>query len=318
MSVHHGLGKGLDTLLKSNTAAESSRASGQVRTLPIFKLTPGTVQPRQVFDEAALDELAASIKAQGIIQPLLVRPLNDPGENYEIVAGERRWRAAKKAGLTQVPVIVRELSDNDALAIALVENLQREDLNPIEEARAIATLRSKLNLSQDEVASKIGKSRSAVANALRLLQLPEKILEALDMGDITAGHARALLALGEDAEAQQILFAAILEKGLSVRAVESALAGYKRDGTFSSSFLTADAERKNGPRPVKPLLLKDIQTRLRSRFQTKITVSGTESMGRMTIPYESAEALKELLALLGCTNQDGEASSDTQEPAAGV
>ncbi|MBR5734072.1 MAG: ParB/RepB/Spo0J family partition protein, partial [Desulfovibrionaceae bacterium] len=208
MSTQHGLGRGLDTLFKSSAPLldEKQKESAEgISTLPVLKLVPCQGQPRRSFDESALDELASSIREQGILQPLLVRPApGDPGA-YEIVAGERRWRAAKKAGLSQVPVIIRELDDNEALTIALVENLQREDLNPVEEAHAIAALQKRLKISQDALAAKLGKSRPAVANALRLLQLPENILESLELGEISAGHARALLALSDAPREQDLL-----------------------------------------------------------------------------------------------------------------
>lgn len=197
-----GLGRGLDALFRNVTPAERPSSakvdSAEVpapsvpkntTTLPIAALTPCKGQPRKHFDEAALDELAASIRSQGVIQPLLVRPRRtETATIYEIVAGERRWRAAQRAGLTEVPVYLRELSDEDALTAALIENLQREDLNPLEEAQAIQSLRERLPYSQEELAQRLGKSRSAVANSLRLLQLPRPMQDALKDGRI---HARA-------------------------------------------------------------------------------------------------------------------------------
>ena len=204
-----GLGRGLDALFRNVTPAErasSAKADSaevpapsvpkSTTTLPIAALTPCKGQPRKHFDEAALDELAASIRSQGVIQPLLVRPRRtETATIYEIVAGERRWRAAQRAGLTEVPVYLRELSDEDALTAALIENLQREDLNPLEEAQAIQSLRERLPYSQEELAQRLGKSRSAVANSLRLLQLPRPMQDALKDGVFTPGHARAVLAL---------------------------------------------------------------------------------------------------------------------------
>ena len=300
MSAQRGLGRGLDTLFRIDKAGSTPHTGndteGDIRTLPIFKLIPGQGQPRQIFDEELLDELAASIRNQGVIQPLLVRPLaDDPGERYEIVAGERRWRAAKRAGLSQLPVIVRDMSDDEALTVALVENLQREDLNPVEEAKAMATLRERLKLSQEELASRLGKSRPAVANTLRLLQLPEAMLEAIHTGELTAGHARSLLALN-DVEAQATLYEAILEKGLSVRDAENAVACFKREGRLPVSV--AGPAKPNARQP-KPARLKNAQQQLRERLHSKVTVSGTDQAGKITIPYEGEEALRSLLHALG-------------------
>ncbi len=314
MSAQRGLGRGLDTLFridKTDSASHSvNDTEGDIRTLPIFKLTPGEGQPRQIFDEELLDELAASIRNQGVIQPLLVRPLaNDPGERYEIVAGERRWRAAKRAGLSQLPVIVRDMSDDEALTVALVENLQREDLNPVEEARAMATLRERLKLSQEELASRLGKSRPAVANTLRLLQLPEAMLEAIHTGELTAGHARTLLALNDE-EAQATLYEAILEKGLSVRDAENAVSCFKREGRLPVSVA---GPAKPAARQPKPVRLKHAQQQLRERLHSKVTVSGTDQAGKITIPYEGEEALLSLLRALG-VNVDTMDTEPNPEP----
>ena len=186
-----GLGQGLDALFNTNSAEELS-SSGKV-TLKITDIEPNRNQPRKVFDEAALTELSESIAQNGILQPLLVRPMADG--SYQIVAGERRWRAARKAGLTEVPVYIRALSDEEVAAMTLVENLQRQDLNPIEEAQGISRLMEEYGYTQEQTAQRIGKSRSAVANALRLLALPAEVLEYVRDGLISAGHARALLSL---------------------------------------------------------------------------------------------------------------------------
>lgn len=302
MSTQRGLGRGLDTLFNSSAPVLTDKQKESpegVLTLPVLKLIPCQGQPRRSFDESALDELASSIREQGILQPLLVRPVQgDPG-TYEIVAGERRWRAAKKAGLSQVPVIIRELSDDEALTIALVENLQREDLNPVEEAHAIAALQNRLQISQEALAARLGKSRPAVANALRLLQLPENILESLELGEISAGHARALLALSDYPREQDLLFAAVLEKELTVRGTENAVTVFKKEGALPASIdKTAKAESK----PPKSEYIRGLQKALRSRLKSNVTVSGTENAGRLIIPYASSEALREILELLGGEN----------------
>lgn len=208
-----GLGKGLNAIFIEN---DSEDKSGSV-TLKISEIEPNREQPRKEFDEKALSELAESISKHGLLQPLLVRPLTLGG--YQIVAGERRYRACRMAGLTEVPVIIRELGETETMEIALIENLQREDLTPLEEALGYKVLMDEHGFSQEEVAQSVGKSRPAVANALRLLKLPESITEYLKDGRISAGHARALLTL-EDEELMKELAEEIVNKDLSVRQVE--------------------------------------------------------------------------------------------------
>lgn len=209
-----GLGKGLDALLMDN-AVEQISPSSAVK-LKIMDIEPNRAQPRKDFADDALAELADSIAQYGVLQPLLVRPL---GDGYQLIAGERRWRAARMAGLTEVPVVIRELTDEEAATLALIENLQREDLNPVEEAFGFRKLMDDFSLTQEEAAEKVGKSRPAVANALRLLKLPAEALDLLRAGKISAGHARALLAF--PTEAQMVETAnLIVEKGISVRETE--------------------------------------------------------------------------------------------------
>ena len=231
-SGNKGLGRGLDALLGDAPATRSaaregaegsdsgtSQAAGQVagpkRELPIEHLKPNVDQPRRIFDKDAIEELASSIAAKGMLQPILVRPLG--GERYEIVAGERRWRAAQKAKLHKVPVIIRELTDEETAEIALIENVQRVDLNPIEEAAAYQRLADVHKRTQDQIAKAVGKSRSHVANIMRLLGLPQKALDALAAGEISMGHARALLGSSAPAAALGI----VLKGGLSVRQTEA-------------------------------------------------------------------------------------------------
>ena len=209
-----GLGRGLDALLAGN---ENSNREQQ-RSLPVDRLQPGKYQPRTQMDPASLEELAASIKAQGLMQPILVRPLNGAGERYEIVAGERRWRAAQIAGLTDVPTLIREIPDESALAMALIENIQRENLNPLEEAQGLQRLIDEFSMTHQQAADAVGRSRPAASNLLRLLQLASPVQELLMRGDIDMGHARALLPL---AGALQIQLAQrVVQKGLSVREAE--------------------------------------------------------------------------------------------------
>ena len=210
-----GLGRGLDALFADNSIEEI--ASTSAVKLKIMDIEPNRDQPRKIFDEDALAELADSIAKHGVIQPLLVRPM--PDGSYQLVAGERRWRASRMAGLTEVPVVIKELSDDEAMALALIENLQREDLNAIEEAQGIKALMDTLSLTQDEAAERVGKSRPAVANALRLLKLPDSVIALVSDGKLSPGHARALLGFRDE---QDIIETAdiVIERGLTVRDVE--------------------------------------------------------------------------------------------------
>ena len=209
-----GLGKGLDALFMDNSVEESSITPVKLK---IMDIEPNRDQPRKIFDDAALGELADSIAKHGVIQPLLVRPLKDGG--YQLVAGERRWRASRMAGLTEVPVVIKELSDSETVELAMVENLQREDLNPLEEALGYKYMMDKLGITQDEAAQKVGKSRPAVANALRLLKLPEELQKMVEDKTLSPGHARALLSYDTKEKMLEIANL-IIKKGLSVREVE--------------------------------------------------------------------------------------------------
>lgn len=219
-----GLGRGLDALFADNSIEEI--ASTSAVKLKIMDIEPNRDQPRKIFDEDALAELADSIAKHGVIQPLLVRPM--PDGSYQLVAGERRWRASRMAGLTEVPVVIKELSDDEAMALALIENLQREDLNAIEEAQGIKALMDTLSLTQDEAAERVGKSRPAVANALRLLKLPDSVIALVSDGKLSPGHARALLGFKDE---QDIIETAdlIIEKGLTVRDVEKLVKKRNKD-----------------------------------------------------------------------------------------
>ncbi|MGN0573976.1 MAG: ParB/RepB/Spo0J family partition protein [Acutalibacteraceae bacterium] len=210
-----GLGRGLDSLLSDNSLEETSAAQPVI--LNLMEIEPNKDQARKKFDDEALSELADSIAQHGVLQPLLVRPII--GGGYQLVAGERRWRASRIAGLTQVPAIIKELSDSDAAIISLIENLQREDLNPVEEAFGFASLIKDFNLTQEEAAQRVGKSRPAVANALRLLKLPESVLDLVRENRLSAGHAKALASLTDE---NLIISTAqtVIEKGLSVRETE--------------------------------------------------------------------------------------------------
>lgn len=223
MAKKGGLGTGLDALFQDNSPIESEKS---VITLSINEVEPNREQPRKEFNESALSELSKSIEKNGVIQPILVRP--KAGGAYQIVAGERRWRASRMAGLTEIPVVIREMSDEEAAVFALIENLQREDLNPVEEAEGIRSLIEEFGMTQEEAADRVGKSRTAVTNTLRLLKLPENILSMVAKGKITAGHARALISLEDEGKMLKIANA-VIDNNLTVREVEktvkTALAG---------------------------------------------------------------------------------------------
>ncbi len=280
MSKKSSLGRGLDALLSRPSGAIAvPLTTSSPQSLKVDQIVQAAYQPRQIFAPEALAELAQSIRHKGVLQPLLVRPR---GEHFEIVAGERRWRAAQLAGLSEVPVIIRDLADRDALEIAIVENLQREDLGPLEEARAYQTLTDQGH-SQEEVAQAVGKGRSTVANALRLLSLPPAALSALERGDISAGHARAVLAMPEadrDWALEQIL-----TRHLNVRGAEALK---REDRQTAPTTLKASA-----PRPWKQLELS-----LSRRTGTKVKIMG-QDRGHLELSYGSREELGRLLELLG-------------------
>jgi ParB family chromosome partitioning protein len=280
------LGRGIDALLAGSQEALEAAALSSV---PLASLSVGEQQPRKRFDAEALAELARSIEQKGVLQPLLVEAAG-PGR-YRVVAGERRFRAAQQAGLKEVPVIVRQFTELEKTEIALIENLQREDLTPVEEARGYKTLLDQGKLTQEEVARRVGKDRSTVSNSLRLLKLPPEILEALDEGQLTAGHARALLSVVNPAE-QQLLFRRVLELGLSVREAEQA-AQRMNEGQRSRGKTAAPP-----PRPKAPVL-DALEQRLIERLGTKVVIRGSEQKGRVEISYFSPDDLERVVELLG-------------------
>ena len=303
-SSARGLGRGLDALFEGS--AQQRAPAEPPRTLPLSALVANPAQPRRTFTEEALTELADSIRQQGIIQPLLVRPLED-GERFQIVAGERRWRAASKAGLAEVPVYVRAMDEQEAMAAALIENLQREDLNPVEEAEALNALRETLAITQEELAARLGRSRPAVANALRLLQLGEAALADLREGRISAGHGRCLVGLG-DGSAAETLRQRIVLTGMTVREAEEAVAHLR--GTGSYPWETEIAEPETGERKAaatrKPMAqpLADLRERLSTVLERQVRISGTPKKGKITLSYTSPEDLDALLARLGLDSQE--------------
>ncbi len=279
-----GLGKGFGALLP-----EESETSGEgVLLAPLTSLQTNPDQPRKEFAQAALEELAASIKEKGILQPILVEPL---GTGYRIVAGERRYRAAKMAGLTEVPVLVRSFTAEERMEIALIENIQRTDLNPVEEAKAYRQLMDSFNLTQDQVAQKVGKQRSTVANALRLLRLSDEMLAALEKGDFSPGHARALLAV-DDLPRREELYQRIVQDGLSVREAEA----------FVNGKTPAKATPAPTP-PAQPPVSRDTELvsweqRLIEAFGTKVRIKGDSRQGVVEISYFNTEDLERVLERL--------------------
>lgn len=270
-----GLGKGLGALmLENNTDSMVS-----TDTLAINDIIPNKEQPRKTFDETALQELSDSIVQHGVLQPLLVRPLTTGG--YQLVAGERRWRASRLAGLKEVPVIIKELSDTEAMEIAIIENLQREDLNPIEEAEGLQALIDKCGYTQEEVATSVGKSRPAITNALRLLRLPEDVRQMTKDGDISAGHARALLAF--DNEAMMCECAKqIIEKKLTVRDVEKMAKRPKAAKTKASSTGARDS------------FYDEVELALSEALGTKVKVYNGRSKGTLEIEFYTLDDLKNI------------------------
>ncbi|MDR2745414.1 MAG: ParB/RepB/Spo0J family partition protein [Desulfovibrio sp.] len=290
------LGRGLDALFQYEHASADEKTD--MRHVPIAALKPNPWQPRQNFDPAAHRELAESIKIQGIIQPLLVRPA---GENaWEIVAGERRWRAAREAGLREVPVYVRNLPDQEIMIAALTENLQREDLNPIEEAQALEKLQEILQLTQEALADRLGKSRTAITNALRLLKLSPEAKADLRDGVITPGHARCLLGIN-DPTASAALHLRMREGGLSVRDTEEAAAAWRNSGKFpwADSVVRAGANAKKQNNRKKSAEMRNLQRSLSAGLSCKASINGDENRGRITLSYENREGLLALLKRLG-------------------
>ena len=272
------------------TTDSSGAPDSGIRLLPITRLVPNPDQPRGRFDDDALAELAESIKQQGVIQPILVE--ERPHGDFLIIAGERRWRASRAAGLDEIPVIVREFTKEQKLEIALVENVQREDLTPMEEARAYHHLMEALNLSQQDIAEKVGKKRSTIANSLRLLKLSEPMKNAVEEGSLSAGHARALLSVTNPAD-QELLFLKIIERSLSVRDAE-AMATEMNRGHKSS-----DSPRKTGesPAPARDPEFVKLEEAFIEALGTRVSLRGTMAKGRMEISWFNKEDLDRLYGL---------------------
>jgi ParB family chromosome partitioning protein len=311
----HGLGKGLDALLQPEEdifSPSPSGVPGEEFKLPLDKLRPNPEQPRKYFGEEELNELADSIREHGIIEPIIAQETGDG--LYTIIAGERRYRAALLAGLTEAPVLVRSYSPEARLEIALIENIQRTDLNPIEEARAYKKLMELTGLSQESVAAKVGKNRSTVANALRLLRLPAEIQESLERGEISPGHARAILQAA-GAGGQESLFREIREGGLSVREAERRAGeingesgpGGDEKGLGEESGGPAESRTVVPGRPAKPgnpgesrrpPELADMEEQFIEKFGTKVSVQGSLDKGSIRIDYYSMDDLGRLYDII--------------------
>lgn len=297
-ALQKGLGRGLGALFQDDVQEREKEEN--TSSLPIGSIVPNPKQPRQDFDDNALADLAESIKSQGVLQPILVRVVEGARPpRYEIVAGERRWRASKLAGLAEVPVVIRDLSEQDALAIALIENLQREDLNALEEALGISELKEKFGMSQEQLSQTLGKSRSAIANILRLLNLSEKAQAALRSGSISAGHARAILAVA-DLPVQNALLEAIIKDGLTVREAEAWAAMHKMEEQPAQNEETAqEADKQPAKKLPQSAIILELQKKLSESVGLPVRFSGKENRGKISISYSSRAELELLLQKIG-------------------
>ncbi|MBN1557243.1 MAG: ParB/RepB/Spo0J family partition protein [Lentisphaerae bacterium] len=297
MPTKHGLGRGLSALIRDGSPAQPEDESpAGLRRLPLDRIRPNRLQPRRAPADGALAELTASIREHGVLQPLLVRTCED---GYELIAGERRLRAAGAAGLTEVPVVLMEAADRDALELALVENIQREDLNPVEEAEAYRTLARRFGLTQDQIADRVGKARSSVANALRLLALPDTVRALVADGSLSTGHAKALAAL-EIPEEQSLLARRAVREDLTVRALERLV----RQATRPPRKPRATRD------DVPPDHLARLSERLHAHFGTAIRITptrtyanGKKAKGAIEIEFYSNDDLDRILTLLGLSDE---------------
>lgn len=282
-----GLGRGLESLFED--AAPSFESDTRIETLPLREIEPDPGQPRKTFDDETLAELSASIAEHGLLQPIAVRP--KPSGGYLIVAGERRWRASRMAGLTEVPVIVKDVTDEQAMELALVENLQREDLDPVEEAAGIRELMTRCDLTQEQAARKLGKSRSALANSLRLLSLPETVLELLKSGFITIGHAKVVLGLPTP-ELQEEAAQMIADNQLNVRQAEALC---KKLAKPAKEPVAA---------PLPNALPVEVEESLKQALGSEVRVAYHDGKGKLTVHFYSDDQLKAFANLLGQYNME--------------
>lgn len=306
-----GLGKGLGALLgkpQTPIAAPTPDPEKGERVEPVSldQIVPSPMQPRKQFDEEALRELIESIKERGIIQPLIVRPVDG---KYELIAGERRWRAAQRAGLAEAPVIVRDAADQEVLELALIENLQRADLDPVEEAEGYDQLVKQFKMTQEEVAQKVGKNRTSVANAIRLLALPEELRAWLRKGMISVGHAKVVLGLANSSE-MQLVAEKIVRENLTVRQTEKLVVDFhtkqprrpRKAGSGKSGTSSASSSGKGEGSAVSNATWADIERRLQQSLGTRVRISGSEDSGKIEVSFFSADDLDRLIKMMGYTN----------------
>ncbi|NQZ31119.1 MAG: ParB/RepB/Spo0J family partition protein [Oceanospirillaceae bacterium] len=297
MAKKRGLGRGLDALLsgasleeqvnadmaEQNLASETASPTEGYRILDVTRIQRGKYQPRRDLEPQALEDLCNSIKAQGVMQPIIIRPVS--ADMYEIIAGERRWQATQLAGLDTIPVIIKDVSDEAAIAMALIENIQRENLNAMEEAIALKRLQDEFDLTQQEVATAVGKSRSAVTNLLRLTKLTEDVRKLLEYGDIDMGHARALLGL--EGDIQISVAREVAGKGMSVRQTEELVRKWQ----------SGELPKVITPKPAPDVNLEKISADLTAKYSAKVDIKqNAKGRGKITISFENAEKLEELLA----------------------
>lgn len=291
-----GLGRGLEDLLNTNeisikemengeaqNVASGETGAGGILYLDINEIAPNENQPRKEFNEEKIDELAASIEAYGLIQPIILRKTE---QGYEIVAGERRWRAARKANLKKVPCIVKELTEEENMVISIIENMQREDLNPIEEAEALQQMLERFELSQEQVSRSVGKSRSYIANSLRLLKLPEEVRRMVQGGELSNGHGRAILAISDEKKQVAVAKRAV-EQGLSVRDVENL-----------AKLENAEKPKSRPAKRVKEANLIKLEEELKMALGTKVNLKPAGKKGKIEIEYYSREELERLIEIL--------------------
>lgn len=275
-----GLGRGLGALI-SAAETDNDEISTGVMELKLNEIEPNTDQPRKNFDDEKLEQLSESIKKHGVVQPIIVKR---EGDTYRIVAGERRWRAARIAGLSKVPVVIKDLSNKQVMEIALIENIQREDLNPIEEAEAYEKLLNEYNMTQEDLSHSIGKSRSAIANTIRLLALTDKLKDYLINGEISSGHARALLSVS-DKELQEKICGEVIDKKLNVRDTENLVKKYLNGGTKQKKKKNSEEFQK-------------IEENLQGIFGTKVKLISNNNKGKIMIEYYSNEELDRIIELV--------------------
>jgi ParB family transcriptional regulator, chromosome partitioning protein len=288
MSARKALGRGLDALIPSGPAR--GKVEGDLVQVEISRIKGSPTQPRKKFNDQSLQELADSIKSEGVLQPVLLKPDESSPGSFLLIAGERRLRAAKLAGLSKVPALVKKADERETLVMQLIENLQREDLNPIEEAQAFSEMTHKFKLSQEELAKKMGKDRSTVANTIRLLKLPGEIQAAIERGTVSAGHARAILALDSQAK-MMILFRRIQNQGISVRQAEALAKGLTQQDNKSSHPRKPGQDR---------IYLEELERKLSRSFSLRVKLVETgKNKGKMEVYYSNLEELERIIGLVG-------------------